>query len=716
MTKKEPPHRRVLPRDVLSSERLEPRSLLAADAVGAFASFDGTRAWFAPGVSHGFTLGAADFAVAADDRVLLRIESRGGAAYSPLHDLQVTGVASQTKTASGGLLVRLGHGSHSVSGRFGWALPGAAYAIDFRLAGDVDGSCAVTPADLDRIRDGIRSPTALAPQEVTRADVDGSGVVDGRDLQLASSNLWAATAVRPLDLQAGIAAGTPSHEGVVRVASGRIAASTTPAATVVFLNRDTGENGRRVAGANGSASADMVFKRSSTNRIEVTARDRFGQWKSCVVAVQQRPEPVVIVPGWGTSGPADLFDMSDFLLRRGYPAERLAVLGVANTFVYGGLQDALAAAGYVKGRDQFIVPYDWRLAIAPSDGVRDGVLSAVTAESILQPQPAFSLGYLGNFLKQMVVNDPSIVSIDLLGHSNGGLLSRSYVQSLAYGATFTDGGRTYSLPKVEDLMLLATPSLGSAITYPFWNNDTSSFTMPLALADVNIVGAILGPVYNDVVVNGASVAGPDGRIDRGSITDPVNSRPDPRLFLRRYLASLRDMLPTYAFLTDTTGRLTTINNTPDANHLLLDINARSAPGNNPWARLVRHAAVSYGEHPRGGLFNKPIVTETLVRSVVADGRSGSVWPFQAPTAITPPAGSVYHVRTALPFGDDMVPSVSLRATYADDPRIVVRPWGNGTPGVGRSWTPTKGSVRHAEILGNPDVLAFIRGHIVRDTV
>ncbi|MFM8290542.1 MAG: dockerin type I domain-containing protein [Planctomycetia bacterium] len=699
---------------MLSCERLESRTPLAADGIGAFASLYGTRDGVAAGISHGFTLQPADFDSAAGDRVLLRVDSRGGAAHSPLNDLRVTGAASQARTASGGLLVRLGAGSHTVSGRFGWVVPGSAYAIDFRLAGDVDGSYEVTPADLDRIRTGILTPTALTQQEWTRADVDGSGLIDAHDLRLAASNLRASTVVRPLELHAGIAAGTPSHQGVVRVASGGIAAATAPGATVTFVNTATGERDHRVAGADGSAITEMAFKRSATNRIEVRAHDRFGQRETRLVAVQQRPEPVVIVPGWGTSGPANLFDLPEFLLHRGYPAERLAVLGVADVLIYGGLQDALAAAGYVRGRDQFIVPYDWRLSIAPSDGVPDGVLSAVTTESILQPQPAFSLGYLGNFLKQMVVNDPSIVAIDLLGHSNGGLLSRSYVQSLAYGATFTAGGRTYSLPKVEDLVLLATPSLGSAITYPFWNNDTSSFKLSLVLADLNIVGTILGPVYDEVVANAASVAGPDGRIDRAAIIDPVTALPDPRLFLRRYLASLRDMLPTYAFLTDTSGRLTTINDTPDANHLLLDINARSSPGVNPWARLMRQVTVSYGEHPRSVFFKRPIVTETFVRAVVADGRSGSVWPFQSPRPITPPTGSVYHVRETLPAGDDMVPSVSLRATYAGDPRIVVRAWGNGAPGAGREWVPTKGSVRHAEIPGNRDVLAFIRHRLMRD--
>ena len=42
------------------------------------------------------------------------------------------------------------------------------------------------------------------------------------------------------------------------------------------------------------------------------------------------------------------------------------------------------------------------LRIAPDDGVRDGVLSQVTAESILQPRPTFALGYLGWFISPLV--------------------------------------------------------------------------------------------------------------------------------------------------------------------------------------------------------------------------------------------------------------------------------------------------------------------------
>ena len=67
-------------------------------------------------------------------------------------------------------------------------------------------------------------------------------------------------------------------------------------------------------------------------------------------------------------------------------------------------------------------------------------------------------------------------------------------------------------------------------------------------------------------------------------------------------------------------------------------------GRSPWPRLVREVTVGCGELPRGGFFSQPVLTETFVRAVVADGRSGSVWLFQAPAPITPPAGSVFLGR------------------------------------------------------------------------
>ncbi|MFM8893586.1 MAG: dockerin type I domain-containing protein [Planctomycetia bacterium] len=693
--------------DVLAIERLEQRSLMAAAGLAVFAEQQGAGTLLRPSTTLDVSIRAEDFRTSAAGTVMLRMHGRVGGSGTPCADIKVTtpSAVPQTPIPGGGVLVRAVPGDYVVSCSFGWATLSRDCTVEYRLAGDVDGSYDVSRTDLDLIRTAMRTPSVLSREQVANADVDGSRVVDARDLELASANLGAATSVRPLHLAVGIDPATPSHGGVVRLPSGRIGAQTAAGATVVFGNTATGQRLRKTAGPDGSAVVDLSLRRSTRNPIDVTVRDSFGQAAERRLVVEQRPTPVVIVPGWGTSMPGNPFDLPDFLVQLGYPAGKLSATGL----VYGGLRASLAAAGYARERDQFIVPYDWRLPIAPDDGLRDGVLSRVTVESILQREPTFSLGYLGNFLKQLVVDDPSIVKIDMLGHSNGGLLTRAYVQSPAYGAAFEFGGRTFALPQVDSVVLLATPSLGSAISFPFWNNETASFAVSLLVADVNLVNLVIAPVYRDVVERGKVVTGPTGAIDRASITDPATGQPDPRVFLQRYLASLRDLLPTYDFLEGPDGTRTNINDTPSANRLLLDLNAGSTPGVNPWTAAVRRVTATFGAYPLGWF--GPVSTETYNTVVVADGKSGSIWPFQSARPITPPAGTVYHARRSLTVGDDMVPLVSLLATYANDPRILVRGWANGTPAPGSGWKSTKGSVRHADVVGNADVVAFIRSRI-----
>ncbi len=684
--------------------------MMAADGLGVFARQQGERAGNAAAVTLGLAVQAGDFQPAASGQVMLRIDGQMGSHQAAFARLAVASstTVQQSRTGQGGLLVHIGQGAYTVSAQFGWAAANVDYGLAYRLAGDVDGSFGVTVADLDLIRTGMRRPLALTRQQFANADVDGDRAVDARDLQLATANLGASTTVRPLGLVAGIDAATPSHQGVVRLPSGRISATTAAGVTVVFANAATGERVQRTTGNGGGASADMQLQAAVENRIAVMAQDAFGQRAFREVLVHQRRTPVVIVPGWATSMPRSLFDIPDFLMRLGYPAEKLT----APSLIYGDLRHSLATAGYVRERDQFIVPYDWRLPLAADDGMRDGLLTAVTVESILRSQPTSALGYLGTFLAKMVEQDPSIVKVDMLGYSFGGLITRAYVQSSAYGGSFTAGGRTLALPQVDKLMLLATPSQGSAISYAFWNNDTSSFALSLLVDEINVVRTVLAPVYEEVVQRGRAVTGPNGVIDRAAITDPVTGRPDPRAFLQRYFASVRDMLPTYEFLYDTAGRLTTINDSPSANRILLDLNATSSPGVNPWTANVGQVTATFGVHPREWFWNRPLPTETFVRNAVGDGRTGSIWPFQSPRRITPAAGTVYPVKQSLVGGDDMIPEVSLMATYANDPRITVRRWGNGAPAAGQSWTRTSSSVRHASVLNNRDVLAFVRSRLI----
>lgn len=132
---------------------------------------------------------------------------------------------------------------------------------------------------------------------------------------------------------------------------------------------------------------------------------------------------------------------------------------------------------------------------------------------------------------------------------------------------------------------------------------------------------------------------------------------------------------------------------------------------NPWTARVGRVTATFGVHPRRWITNRVVETETFVREIIGDGRSGSIWPLESRHWMTPAAGTTYFQRQAFGAGDDMVPKVPLVATYSGDPTITLKRWGNGTPPAGRSWTRTSASVRHAGFLGNPDALAFVRSRL-----
>lgn len=700
-------------------EACEKRELMAADTLGVFAQQVGEVATPNGSASQPIVLDRAGFRTAQAGTVLMRITSDDlthlgplslNTTQNPVHGRPVPSVW-QRSSGPGFLLAHARLGSYVLATGYGSTGLPTRSTVRYQLAGDVDGSFVVTHDDLALIRTAMRNPASLSPAERANADVDGNGTVNLADLKLARSNFGAATTIRPLMVTAGISDQTPHSGNVIRVANGVLRAQTTPGARVIFADPVQGQQVVTTADAQGIAQATLPFPDETVRSIRVLVQDRsFGQSASQTLSVERRPTPVVIVPGYMNTLPrqGDLQSLMNFTLNIGVPADQLAVMpawaaqyGVINTYL--NLQQTLASQGYVEGVDQFLVPYDWRLPIAPYDGMQDGVLSQVTGASITQDQPQYSLGYLGNFLKTMVLDDPSIVAIDLVGHSNGGLMTRAYIQSLAYGATVTEQGRTFTLPKVEDVVLLAAPSLGAAEAFPIWNNDLEVFSLS---PSVQILRQLLNLPYQAVVA-GQTITSPLGNINLAAITDPGTGQPDPLKFLRLYGASLRDLLPTYNFLDTTGGQLTNINSDPmSANFTVLDLNATSSPGVNPWTGLVDSATATFGVHPAPG--GTPVPTVTFNQTVVGNGTTGAIWPFQEPSPIVPPLGTVYYNDITAPFGDGTVPYISQIATYANDPSIVVAQWGNGTPQTPPSWIQTIGAVEHSPYLNNSDVLEFVR--------
>ncbi len=703
-------------RQILNLEACESRELMAADSLGVFAVQAGVLATPNSSVSQAFQIDRTNFQLSHTGTVMLRVTSDDFPELGPMsvrtNQNPVRGKAVpsvwQRSSGEGYLLARTKVGSFVLSAGFRPNAPNEFYEIDYQLAGDVDGSFDVTHEDFALIRSAIADPSSLTPEELDNADVDGNGVVNHVDLRLARSNFGAATSIRPITVQPGISDRTPHNGDIVRVDDVIVSAQTVPGATVVFSIPEIGLGEAVIADENGYAEATLHVNFEGFYVVNVTAQtSAFGQSDAESMFLIRRPTPVVILPGYTSSLPKSLNLLESYLVTLGFPANELAVVpswvaqfGIISP--YTNIQEMLRNEGYEPDKDQFIVPYDWRIPIAPYDGVQDGVLSLVTGTSITQAQPTYSLGYFGNFLKNMVLNDPSIVNIDLVGHSNGGLMTRAYLQSLAYGATVTENGQTFTLPKVEDAILLAAPSMGAAEAFPIWNNDLESFS----LGSSSVLRLLLNTPYQ-AVLGGGVVTSPLGNITLATITDPNTGQPDPLKFLRLYGASLRDLNPTYDFLLTTQGQLTNINSDPaSANYTVLDMNATSSPGVNPWTSLVDSASATFGVY--SSINGNLVQTVTENQTVIADGTSGLIWPFQESDPIVPPAGTIYFNNIPKNFGDGTVPYISQIATYANDGSITLAKWGNGTPQHPPGWTQTIGVVLHSPYLNNGDVLEFVR--------
>jgi len=102
---------------------------------------------------------------------------------------------------------------------------------------------------------------------------------------------------------------------------------------------------------------------------------------------------------------------------------------------YRGLIERLAFFGFEEGRNLFIAHYDWRAPVADL-------------------YPLYLVPVI-NEAKEKTGAD----KVHLVAHSLGGLVARSYVQSVLYGAR-NDVGK---------LIMLGTPNRGAADAYAAWD-------------------------------------------------------------------------------------------------------------------------------------------------------------------------------------------------------------------------------------------------------
>ena len=214
--------------------------------------------------------------------------------------------------------------------------------------------------------------------------------------------------------------------------------------------------------------------------------------------------------------------------------------------LYADLIDTLTAVGYTLGDTLFVAHYDWRRALAPDDGVADGFIDGVNADTITDDQIEYAIDDLGYWLdrasdrwSQLFGGDPP-TSIDVIAHGHGGLIARAIAQSDAsLGADVANNSPelVQRLPQIEQLIMLGSPNLGSAAELAIYQNQW---------VENDVYNALVAPTVNIAyqrLLRDGSIAGPAGVIDVASITDPQTAQPDEQRFIREYLLLTQSALP-----------------------------------------------------------------------------------------------------------------------------------------------------------------------------
>lgn len=322
-------------------------------------------------------------------------------------------------------------------------------------------------------------------------------------------------------------------------------------------------------------------------------------------------KPLLILPGIGGSFPKPS-DFKNWLLNRGVAPDTLQIDSILRT--YDDLIETLKRAGYVEGVNLFVATYDWRLNPGPIETSIDGKINR-SIEELTDDTYEYAVDQLAFWLEEAVkgwrsqfpgIPDdeiPELDSVDIIAHSTGGLVGRTYIQSDGYGQGFSfedEGGKVIeaNLPKVNNFFMLGVPNRGASLA---WNPLNNNF--------LGGAGTLLLKLVSQLALkklNKGETISLSGRNDlQGVIAPPSDGeKVDPIAFVEQYVPTLRSLLATYPFFTalsDTLDTLRTIESFDPSqrNTLLLDLNNGfdSVAGDgdpNLFADLVEQVSVIYG--------------------------------------------------------------------------------------------------------------------------
>jgi hypothetical protein len=402
--------------------------------------------------------------------------------------------------------------------------------------------------------------------------------------------------------------------------------------------------------------------------------------------------PVLLVPGIGATYPGTPGGDLGWLLRRGVAPGSLRIDPL--TRAYDDLIETFKTAGYVENEDLFVVTNDWRLPPGPIDGAIDGMIDGgLTAAGISDDLYAYGVDYLGVFLKRAAEawaarypDVPPLDSVDVVAHSTGGLVARTYIQSGAYGGEYAAG---LALPKINNLIMIGVPNRGASKVWNILHDNWSS-----DIAFRLVLSKIVLRAYVQVMEKGQQIVGPDYTITKAMLESPLACPQGPRMcFIDRYIPTARTLLATYDFL-DTGSGPSSINlDFLQRNSLVLDLNAgldHVVTGDpNRFADLAK-VTVIYGTNgdDDGGT---PV---QAVEGIGSDLFAGIV-NFTDITSRGARTNEVFYTDVvATDAGDGTVPLESSVGQFLTDPRVTLKPFTKGVK---------PHSVNHVPLMHNPDV-------------
>ncbi|MGC8638923.1 MAG: Calx-beta domain-containing protein, partial [Isosphaeraceae bacterium] len=394
--------------------------------------------------------------------------------------------------------------------------------------------------------------------------------------------------------------------------------------------------------------------------------------------------PVLFLPGIAGTMPVDS-EWANWLMKRGFDPEKLREDPLLHS--YDDLILTLQNAGYKRDVDLFVANYDWRMTPAPSPpagGPYDGVIDGLTGSSITDNTFEYGVDYLGYYLAKAVkawtALHPSVCldSVDIIAHSTGGLIARSYIQSSAYNAIFPSGSTvTTKLPRFNNLIMVGVPNLGASKAFNALNDNWNIGVDIIDSAAYVFLSSILKQAYEKVIA-GTPITGPH-------FADVISGPISPEKFIQKYVPTLRGLMATYDFIDWGSGTLHNTNSDPElANDLIQDLNAgkTTAVGDTFVSKVLTKPTVLYGTSVR---------TATTVLEETGPKLKPTLFPLVSWRPTWPDPGQVWYSDVGFPGGGDgTVPIFSSASPFQGDSRVL---------SVGFS----QGNVHHQDLTNNPEI-------------